>query len=171
MKRIILTAIAILACFLLQTSVFALFKLANTTPNILLVLVLSVAVMRGQKAGMLTGFFCGLLLDLVYGTWLGGFAFLYMLFGFADGFFHSVYFSDDTFFPLVLIAVNDFLYGLVMFVVYGMMHNHMHILFYLRTKILPEIIYTVVVGFVLYQILLRVEDRLGNDDKGSADVV
>ena len=75
MRRIIVTAITILVCFLLQTSVFDLFRLADTVPNVLLILVSSVSVMRGQKEGMLTGFFSGLLLDMFYGSWLGGFAF------------------------------------------------------------------------------------------------
>ena len=59
-----MTAITILVCFLLQTSVFDLFRLADTVPNVLLILVSSVSVMRGQKEGMLTGFFSGLLLDM-----------------------------------------------------------------------------------------------------------
>ena len=70
MRRIIVTAITILVCFLLQTSVFDLFRLADTVPNVLLILVSSVSVMRGQKEGMLTGFFSGLLLDMFYGSWL-----------------------------------------------------------------------------------------------------
>ena len=103
MRRIVVTAITILVCFLLQTSVFDLFKLADTVPNVLLILVSSVSVMRGQKEGMLTGFFGGLLLDIFYGSWLGGFAFIYMLFGFVDGLFNQIYYSDDNFLTIIMI--------------------------------------------------------------------
>lgn len=171
MKRIIVTAITILVCFLLQTSVFDLFKLADTVPNVLLILVSSIAVMRGQKAGMLTGFFSGLLLDIFYGSWLGGFAFIYMIFGFIDGFFNRIYYSDDNFLPLIIIGVNDLVYGIIMFIVYGLLQNHMDFFYYIRSIILPEMVYTVAVGLVLYQILLRVEDWLERDNKGSADFV
>lgn len=114
MRRIVVTAITILVCFLLQTSVFDLFKLADTVPNVLLILVSSVSVMRGQKEGMLTGFFGGLLLDIFYGSWLGGFAFIYMLFGFVDGLFNQIYYSDDNFLPIIMIGVNDLVYGIIM---------------------------------------------------------
>ena len=67
---------------------------------------------------MLTGFFSGLLLDMFYGSWLGGFAFLYMFFGFVDGLFHEIYYSDDNFLPIIVIGVNDLVYGFVMFLVY-----------------------------------------------------
>ena len=171
MRRIIVTAITILVCFLLQTSVFDLFRLADTVPNVLLILVSSVSVMRGQKEGMLTGFFSGLLLDIFYGSWLGGFAFLYMFFGFVDGLFHEIYYSDDNFLPIIVIGVNDLVYGFVMFLVYGLLQNHMGILFYIRSIILPEMVYTVAVGLILYQILLRINDWLEKKNKGSADFV
>lgn len=64
MKRGIVTAVLVFICFILQTSVFELIKLAGITPNILLILISSVAVMRGQKPGMIVGFFCGLLMDI-----------------------------------------------------------------------------------------------------------
>ena len=57
MRRIVVTAITILVCFLLQTSVFDLFKLADTVPNVLLILVSSVSVMRGQDALIALGLF------------------------------------------------------------------------------------------------------------------
>ena len=140
-------------------------------PNVLLILVSSVSVMRGQKEGMLTGFFSGLLLDMFYGSWLGGFAFLYMFFGFVDGLFHEIYYSDDNFLPIIVIGVNDLVYGFVMFLVYGLLQNHMGILFYIRSIILPEMVYTVAVGLILYQILLRINDWLEKKNKGSADFV
>lgn len=113
MKRGIVTAVLVFICFILQTSVFELIKLAGITPNILLILISSVAVMRGQKPGMIVGFFCGLLMDIFYGSTIGGFAFLYMVFGFVDGFFNRIYYSDDNILPLVLIGVNDLIYGLL----------------------------------------------------------
>ena len=56
MKRGIVTAVLVFICFILQTSVFELIKLAGITPNILLILISSVAVMRGQKPGMIVVF-------------------------------------------------------------------------------------------------------------------
>lgn len=171
MKKLIVTILSILVCFLLQTSVFDLLRLAGTVPNVLLILVCSVSVMRGQKEGMITGFFGGLLLDIFYGSWLGGLAFVYMMFGFVDGYFNQIYYPDDNFLPLVIIGINDLVYGVIMYLVYGLLHNHMDILFYTRTIILPEIVYTVAVSLVLHRVFLRINDWLDKDNKGSADFV
>ncbi|MDO4977570.1 MAG: rod shape-determining protein MreD [Eubacteriales bacterium] len=171
MRRTIITAICILLCYIFQTSVFGLFKLADTVPNMMLILVVSIAVMRGQKSGMIVGFFSGLLLDIFYSSYLGIFAFLYMFLGFLDGFFHRIYYSEDTFLPLVLIAVNDVVYGILMYIGYGLLKNHLHIFQYVKRIILPEIVYTVAVALILYRILLRINNALEKYDKGSVDFV
>lgn len=171
MRRTIVTALTVFVCFLLQTSVFKFFKLANIAPNLLIILVSSVAVMRGQKEGMLVGFFSGLLLDIFYGSLLGGFAFIYMMFGFIDGFFHKIYYSDDSFLPVIMIGVNDLVYGFIMYILCGLLNNHLKIFYYIKSIILPEIVYTVAVGLVMYQILLRINDWLDKNEKGSADFV
>ena len=171
MRRTVVTALTVAACFLLQTSVFKFFKMANIAPNLLIILVSSIAVMRGQKEGMLVGFFSGLLLDIFYGSLLGGFAFIYMLFGFVDGFFNRIYYSDDTFLPVIMIGVNDLVYGLIMYILCGLLNNHLKIFYYIKSTILTEMVYTVAVGLVMYQILLRINDWLDKNEKGSADFV
>ena len=171
MKRGIVTAVLVFICFILQTSVFELIKLAGITPNILLILISSVAVMREQKPGMIVGFFCGLLMDIFYGSTIGGFAFLYMVFGFVDGFFNRIYYSDDNILPLVLIGVNDLIYGFIMYILCGLLQNHLQIIYYLKNIILPEMVYTVAVGLVCYQILLRINDWLEKNEKRGADFV
>ena len=161
MKRGIVTSVLVFICFILQTSVFELIKLAGITPNILLILISSVAVMRGQKPGMIVGFFCGLLMDIFYGSTIGGFAFLYMVFGFVD----------DNILPLVLIGVNDLIYGFIMYILCGLLQNHLRIIYYLKNIILPEMVYTVAVGLVCYQILLRINDWLEKNEKRGGDFV
>ena len=171
MRRVIVTGLVIVVFFILQTSVFEMLKLADIRPNVLVILISSVAVMRGQNAGMLTGFFCGLLMDLFFGSFLGAYAFLYMLFGFVDGFFNRIYYADDNFLPLFLIGANDLAYGLIMYIFRGLLRNHLHFLYYFTSIILPELVYTVAVGLVLYQLLLRLNGLLLSYEEGSADIV
>ncbi len=129
--------------------------------------------MRGQKPGMIVGFFCGLLMDIFYGSTIGGFAFLYMVFGFVDGFFNRIYYSlMIIFFLLVLIGVNDLIYGFIMYILCGLLQNHLQIIYYLKNiLLLPEMVYTVAVGLVCYQILLRINDWLEKNEKRGADFV
>ena len=64
-KRILFYVISVLVCFLLQTSVFNFLKLAGVMPNILLILTVTIAFIRGRKAGIVIGFVCGLPIGLL----------------------------------------------------------------------------------------------------------
>ena len=60
-KRGVITAVLIFACYLLQCTVFSSLELAGIKPNLMIILTSSIGFMRGSKEGMLVGFFSGLL--------------------------------------------------------------------------------------------------------------
>ena len=171
MKRALVNAISVFFCFILQTSIFERIKLAGVKPNILIILVASIAVMRGQKEGMLAGFFSGLLLDIFYSSYLGIFAMVYMLIGFVAGYFHRIYYEEDNVLPLMMIGAADFVFGLIMFMKEGLLHNHRNIFFYLRKTILPEVVYTVLLAFLIYWILLRLNRWITRREDLNADII
>ena len=54
-------------------------------PNLMLVFVTSIAFIRGDKVGLLTGFVSGFLVDIFFGAILGFYALLFMYIGFFVG--------------------------------------------------------------------------------------
>ena len=64
MKKFLTVAALIWVFFLLQTSVCPWIAFGSIKPNLLVILVASIGFMEGSKAGMWTGFACGLLADL-----------------------------------------------------------------------------------------------------------
>ncbi len=64
MKRKIVILILIWVLFILQSTVFKFLQIADTSPNMLLILTVAIGFMQGKKEGLFTGFFCGLLIDL-----------------------------------------------------------------------------------------------------------
>ncbi len=171
MRRVIINAVIIFICYILQTSVFEMFRLADVVPNVLLILVSSTAMMRGQKEGMLVGFFSGLMLDVLYSPYLGLNAFLYMLLGFTGGYFQKVYYDNAVLLTAVLIGIQDVIYGVLMYIVMGVLQGHLHIWNYFSKIIIPEAVYTMGIGIILYAILLRVNRWLEKHEKGSVDFV
>ena len=73
-KRILICAVLITVCFLLETTVFQKLAFASIIPNLLIIVTSSFGFMRGQKEGMIIGFFCGLLKDILGGNLLGFYA-------------------------------------------------------------------------------------------------
>ena len=74
MRRKIVLFFIITICFLLQTTVFQAITFANIAPNLLIIVVSAFGLMRGKKEGLIIGFFCGLLIDIFFGFYLGVYA-------------------------------------------------------------------------------------------------
>ena len=163
MKRILIYIIEILICFLIQSSMFHYIALANVMPNLLLILIVSTAYMRGRISGLLLGFFCGLLVDISFGNVIGLYAIFYMVIGYLNGYTNKFYSSDDYTLPIILVAISNFMYGFFYYVIEFLLRNRLNFLYYLRRIILTEMIYTVAVSIVLYKLLHIINKRLDRD--------
>ena len=158
--RVIIYAISIVVSFLLQTSVFEFLKLADTVPNVMLTLVVCIALMRGRKEGLLVGFFCGLLIDLMYGDALGWYALLYTGIGYVNGYFNHMYYQDEVFLPLAVLAGNAFLYDVLVYIFFFLLRGRMGFFYFLIHIIIPDAIYTAIFAVATYYIMLHIMDRL-----------
>lgn len=166
-KKIIVIALTIIVCYLLQTSVFSHLRLANVTPNLLIIVTSAFGFMRGRIDGMFVGFFSGLLLDLSAGSYFGMYALLFLLIGYLNGLFAKYFFGDDIRLPIILIAISDLLYSLVVYIVLFLVKGKFDFLFYLKSIILPEVVYTILVSIFLYFILFKLNSFIDKKEKRS----
>ncbi|MEZ3467597.1 MAG: rod shape-determining protein MreD [Schaedlerella sp.] len=167
-KRVIVTALTVCICYMLQCTLFPNLTLASIKPNILIILTASYGFMRGPRDGMLVGFFSGLLMDIQFGNILGFYALIYLLAGYVNGLFEQMYYDDDIKLPLALVGATEFIYGLIIYLLMFMLRSEFDFLHYLRHIIIPELIYTIVVTLGLYPLILFINRRLEAEEKRSA---
>lgn len=168
MRRVLVTLLLILVSFLLQSTLLHQLSLGGIIPNLMLILTVSIAFMRGDKAGMLVGFACGLLADIFFGSILGFMALIYMLLGFVSGQFHRGFYPQNIALPLSLIVVSDLAYGFVCYVLMFLFRTRFHLGFYMTHVILPELVYTTVAGILVYPLLLWIHTLLAGIEQRSA---
>ena len=84
-RKKVVAFLFILVAFLLQTTVFKIIALADVVPNLVLVVTVSYAYIRGRTSGIVIGFICGIMLDMMYGSLIGLYAFIFMTIGFFVG--------------------------------------------------------------------------------------
>ncbi len=166
-RRILITAAIIVACFLLQSTVFQALSIGSISPNLLIVVTACFGFMRGYREGLFVGFFCGLLIDLLFGSVIGVYALLYMFIGFANGYFRTNFFPEDIRLPIILISASDFFCSLVIYFVLFLTRGRFSFGYYLGHTILPELVYTMVVAIVLYYVLLKINQKLEEIEKRS----
>ena len=160
MLRKVMVFILILFCFVLQSTVFRSLAFAGIVPNRMIVLTASFGFMRGENEGLIIGFLCGLLTDIFYGDILGFYALILMYIGYLNGKFNRIFYPEDIKLPLGLILVRDLSYGMICYVLMFLLKGKFHFLFYLKSVILPEVVYTMVVTCILYPIVLVINEKL-----------
>lgn len=170
MKKRIGLFFFVAGCFILQSTVLKSLELGAVSPNLLLVITASTGFIGGRKEGMYTGVLCGLFADIFYGQLFGYYTLLYTLLGYANGFFHAVFYDLDIKQPMLLIALSDLAYGLIQYFFRFLLRGRFDFTFYFVHVILPEFLYTVVLILLFYHPILKLYQKLDKlDTTGSAD--
>lgn len=164
MKGAIIYFLEIIICFVLQSSLYHFISLANVMPNLLLILVVSTAYMRGNMTGMVVGFFSGLLIDIQFGNIIGLYALFLLIIGYVVGFANKIYSKDDYTLPLFFIALADFVYQFLYYVFEFLLRGKLDFLYYLRVIIVPELIYTVAAATLVYKLLHIINNYLDRNE-------
>ncbi len=149
LKRGLITALLIFICFLLQCTVFRSLAFGGIVPNLLIVLTASFGFMRGEKTGLLIGFFCGLLVDIFFGNTIGFYGLLYMYIGYMNGKFCTIFYPQDIKLPIALILGSDLFYGFICYVIMFLLRSRFDLGYYFLNIILPEIIRLLLLFFYI----------------------
>ncbi|MCR5510278.1 MAG: rod shape-determining protein MreD [Lachnospiraceae bacterium] len=159
MKKVIIAVLSVWLMFILQSSVFSRINIGGIVPNMLIIITACFGFMEGDLAGLLVGFFCGMLMDVFYGSFKGFYAMIYMYLGYLNGKFCNIFYPEDVKLPLALIVSTDLLYGLSCYVFLFLLRGRFEIGFYFGHIILPEIIMTIIMTLLVYPVILFVHKR------------
>ena len=168
MNRKIITGLIILGCFLLESTIFHNLTFASISPNLMIIITSSFGFMRGKKEGMTVGFICGLFVDLFWGNILGFHMLIYTLIGYLNGTFQRLFYDDDIKLPIFLITASELIYGFIIYACIYMLQGDFSFNLYFFKIIIPELVYTILVTLVLYQIILRINRKLEAKEQRSA---
>ena len=168
MKRKLITLVMITICFLLQSTILKKLAIGNICPNLLVIITASFGFMRGTKSGMYVGLTCGLFMDLFWGGLLGFHMLLLVMIGSFNGSFQRLFFDDDIKLPIGLIAVSELSYGIAVYFFSYMLQGDFSFGTHLFHVIIPELVYTILVTLVLYQIILHINKKLEAEEQRSA---
>lgn len=165
MKQGIATFFVIFVCFILQTTVFQLLQIADIMPNLLLIITVTNGYMHGRTNGLLTGFLCGIIIDMALYDVIGVCALIYMAIGFLTGYANRIYYGDDFTIPMVLIGAGDLCYNFFYYICMFLLRGRMHLPYYFMRIMIPEMVYTVVVGILLYKFMHWLNDLLQPEEE------
>lgn len=167
-RRLITNFILVILSFVMQTTVFRAIDFGGVVPNLMIVITASLGFIKGDKTGLITGFFSGLLVDIFFGNYIGFFALIYMYTGFLVGKLHEIFFSQNMAIPIMVIGLSDFVFGFICYVLMFLFRTKFDIGYYMMNIIIPEIVYTSLVAIFYYPLILSVNTKIDEREQRSA---
>ncbi len=168
MYRKITILLLILISYLVQSTMIRILPMGGVAPNFLIILTSSFGFMRGKKEGMYIGFISGLIIDILFGNLIGFYALVYMIIGYLNGFFASIFYPEDVKLPMVLITSSELVYCFLIYVFRFLIQGKLRFGYYFLHIILPEIVYTIFVTIIIYKIILNINEWLEDLERRNA---
>lgn len=150
----------ILVGYLIESTMIRILPIGGVAPNLLIIITSCFGFMRGKKEGMFIGFISGLLIDTLFGRIIGFYALIYMLIGYLNGFFASIFYPEDIKLPMVLITSSELVYCFMVYVFRFLIQGKIRFGYYFMHVILPEIVYTIFVTIIIYKVILYINEWL-----------
>ncbi|NTU71649.1 MAG: rod shape-determining protein MreD [Coriobacteriia bacterium] len=150
---------AVAVAALLQASLAPYMSIGGVTPNFLLLVVITLALVEGPSAGSSAGFACGLIFDLLGSGPVGPMALVLAVTGHLAGLLHENLFAEGWLLPITVLGVAalgaEVAYGLIL----GVLGVGGPFLQTFITKSLPAAAYNTALAMIVYPWLARILRR------------
>lgn len=145
------TILLFVVCFALQSTVVDWLQIFGIGPDLLIILIVAVAIKHGPAAGCFWGFLAGFTQD-VYAPveWLGANAISMTVLGFVVGQLEERFLTLNLPAKTGVLAIGFFVCDMLYFLLTGLEKDVVTNLFFSKT--VPECLYTVVVGVVVFHL-------------------
>jgi rod shape-determining protein MreD len=165
------TVVLVLVTAVLQVSVFSAISVAEAQVDLVLVLVVSIALLRGPLFGALAGFFAGLVLDTALLETLGLTSLLLTVAGYWVGRFGEVTTRSSAHPPLIAVALGTLGVGFGSAVLHFMLGSPIAASRFFVGVLLPGLALNLLVAYPVYRLVrraLRPQAKAGRKELSAA---
>lgn len=154
------TGLMILLALVIQSTWLQYIEFNGIKPNLILIIVISVALLRGAREGAVTGFFAGVLRDLMFGKVFGVGALEGLLLGFTVGVLNKRLYKENIVVVVLLTFIFSFCSGLIIGLLNIVMGAQENILTLIKTIVIVEAAYNSIASIFIYYIVYRVNGKI-----------
>jgi rod shape-determining protein MreD len=153
------TAVLVFAAVVLQSAIVGSIEILGGTPDLLLVTLVAVSLLRGAIWGAAVGFAAGLLLDVANLGRLGETSLLLTLAGYWIGRYGETTGRDRTHAPLLSVAVVTVLYSAGALALHVVLGDPVDAGNVLVRALIPTVLLNLILAFPVYALVRRVLGR------------
>ena len=156
MRRILTFSVVLVVNLVLQSTLFQHISISGVVPNTAIIIIVSVALLRGSTEGAIIGLFSGILQDVFFGTSIGFYSLLCMICGYLVGKFNRGFYRENYALPILLCSISTFIYESIIYILGPLFKGYTNYLHFLLNLILPETVYNAILTILLYRILFTI---------------
>jgi rod shape-determining protein MreD len=127
-------------------------------PDLILVIVISYALLKGPYLGTNIGLFAGFFMDLAAGNIIGVGALCKMLAGFSAGLLEKTIFKDNLLVPVIAVFFGTVIFETLALVIHLSFGANLHFLFVMVHTVLPAACYNAVLAPLIYFLINKFEN-------------
>jgi rod shape-determining protein MreD len=151
--------------YLLQVTLGRVIAIGNIMPNLLIILPVLFGFLHGKNEGMFVGFFAGFMYDLFFSGLFGFSSLIFIYIGYFAGVFNQKYEENEMLVPLALLLLSNFSFEFLSYIGNFLLHNRLHVIYYVSRFMLPEVVYTLLVTVILYRPMVYLNAKLESSGK------
>ncbi|HHV28281.1 rod shape-determining protein MreD [Acetivibrio mesophilus] len=154
--KIVSYAVLIFIIALIQSTVLGSISVFNVKPNLLLILIVSVALLGSNVEGAVIGFFCGLTQDMLSGRVIGFYALLGLYLGLGVAFINKRLYRENVLVAIFTTFISTIVYEFAVYFFSMFFKGSLDLVFPFKYVILPEAVYNSIVSIVIFLIVLKI---------------
>ncbi len=157
--RIFVVGIMLLLVHVMDAALVDVIRIGDIAPNFMIMIIVSFALLRGSKEATIIGCVSGILHDISFGIALGPMILIYSLIGYICGKFNANFYRENFILPFLCTMFSSFalsFYHMLNFI----MRGKLNFLFFVRSIIIPELIYTITLSLIVYQLMYLINEKL-----------
>jgi len=158
-NRFLPTAIALVAAAVLQVALAPYLAIFGIVPNVLFLVVVTLALVEGPVAGCAAGFAAGLLFDLLGTQPVGPYALVLCVIGYSAGLLEANMFAEGWLLPVSVVAIASLATELSYGIIVAVLDVGTSFWQLLWKVMLPTSLYTTVLAVLVYPWLARLLRR------------
>lgn len=167
--RISIIGILLLIIHAMSATLFQNLRIGEIAPDFMIMIIVSFALLRGSKEGSIIGLAAGFLNDISFGVVVGPTAIIYAIIGYMCGKFNKNFYRENFIMPFICTLFSSLFYSLVM-VLGFMLRGKTNFIFFLKALIIPEMIYTITLSLVIYQLAYLINEKIERHEKKTRNI-
>lgn len=158
--RAIITGVIVLLTIAVQSTLMQYVQFYGIKPNIIIVVIISIALLRGSREGAAVGAFAGMLYDFIFGRAFGAGTLMGLLLGLSVGTLNRRLYKEN----LLVVVLITFLFTFCFefpIALYSLLNDRGEsIIILIKDVVLKEALYNCVAAVFVHYIICRANNKL-----------